>query len=391
MYIGLTEDQQKLQLEVRDYYRKLLTPEVRASLGRGGGVGPAMRKIVRQMGSDGWLGVGWPKEWGGRGFTAVEQFIWFDESMRAGAPVPMLTINTVGPTIMNFGSEEQKEFFIPKILAGEIHFCIGYSEPGAGTDLAALRTKAERDGDEYIINGQKMWTSLASDADYIWLAARTDPNVKKNKGISLFVFPMDTTGIKVLPIQVMGETDINQTFFEDVRIPASCRVGEENEGWKLITTQLNHERVTLCSSGMVERALNDTRAWAQETRLADGSRVIDQEWVQISLARVYARLEFLRLINWKIAWASTQGALSPADASATKVYGTEFYLEAFRSLMEIIGQHAYLKDGAPGEVLQARLEHSYRGLLILTFGGGTNEIQRDLIAVFGLNMPLAPR
>ena len=202
---------------------------------------------------------------------------------------------------------------------------------------------------------------------------------------------MDTTGIKVLPIQVMGETDINQTFFEDVRIPASYRVGEENEGWKLITTQLNHERVTLCSSGMVERALNDTRSWAQETRLADGTRVIDQEWVQISLARVHSRLEFLRLINWKIAWASTQGALSPADASATKVYGTEFYLEAFRSLMEIIGQHSYLKNDAPGSVLQARLEHSYRGLIILTFGGGTNEIQRDLIAVFGLNMPLAPR
>ncbi|CAB4893868.1 MAG: acyl-CoA dehydrogenase [Actinobacteria bacterium] len=391
MYIGLTEEQQKLQLEVREYYRQLLTPEVRASLANGGGVGPAMRKVVRQMGSDGWLGVGWPKEWGGRGFTAVEQFIWFDESMRAGAPVPMLTINTVGPTIMNFGSEEQKKFFVPKILAGEIHFCIGYSEPGAGTDLAALRTKAERDGDEYIINGQKMWTSLASDADYIWLAARTDPEVKKNKGISLFVLPMDTTGIKVLPIQVMGETDINQTFFEDVRIPASYRVGEENEGWKLITTQLNHERVTLCSSGMVERALNDTRSWAQETRLADGTRVIDQEWVQISLARVHSRLEFLRLINWKIAWASTQGALSPADASATKVYGTEFYLEAFRSLMEIIGQHSYLKNDAPGSVLQARLEHSYRGLIILTFGGGTNEIQRDLIAVFGLNMPLAPR
>lgn len=391
MYIGLTEEQQKLQLEVREYYRQLLTPEVRASLANGGGVGPAMRKVVRQMGSDGWLGVGWPKEWGGRGFTAVEQFIWFDESMRAGAPVPMLTINTVGPTIMNFGSEEQKKFFVPKILAGEIHFCIGYSEPGAGTDLAALRTKAERDGDEYIINGQKMWTSLASDADYIWLAARTDPEVKKNKGISLFVLPMSTTGIKVLPIQVMGETDINQTFFEDVRIPASYRVGEENEGWKLITTQLNHERVTLCSSGMVERALNDTRSWAQETRLADGTRVIDQEWVQISLARVHSRLEFLRLINWKIAWASTQGALSPADASATKVYGTEFYLEAFRSLMEIIGQHSYLKNDAPGSVLQARLEHSYRGLIILTFGGGTNEIQRDLIAVFGLNMPLAPR
>jgi alkylation response protein AidB-like acyl-CoA dehydrogenase len=391
VHIGLTEDQERLRQEVRAYYERLLTPELRAELTGSGGVGDANRRVVRQMGADGWLGVGWPQEWGGRGFTPVEQFIWFDESMRAGAPVPMLTINTVGPTIMRFGTDEQKSFFLPKILRGELHFCIGYSEPGAGTDLAALSTKAERDGDEYIINGQKMWTSLASHADYVWLAVRTDPNVKKHKGISLFIVPMDTPGIKVLPIHVMGETDINQVFYEDVRVPASARVGEENEGWKLITNQLNHERVTLCSSGMVERALTDVREWAQQNRLADGTRVIDQEWVQLSLARVHARLEFLRLINWKIAWASTKGELKPADASATKVYGTEFYLEAFRLLMEILGQRAYLKDDAPGAVLQARLEHSYRGLIILTFGGGTNEVQRDLIAVFGLGMPLAPR
>jgi alkylation response protein AidB-like acyl-CoA dehydrogenase len=391
MYIGLTDEQERLRQEVRAYYEELLTPEVREKLAGAGGVGPENRRVVRKMGEDGWLGVGWPKEWGGRGFTPVEQFIWFDESMRAGAPVPMLTINTVGPTIMNFGTDEQREFFVPKILKGEIHFCIGYSEPGAGTDLAALRTKAERDGDEYIINGQKMWTSLATDADFVWLAVRTNPNVKKHKGISLFAIPMDMPGIKVVPIHVMGESNINQVFYEDVRVPASSRIGEENEGWKLITNQLNHERVTLCSSGIVERSLADVREWATETRLPDGKRVIDQEWVQVSLARIYARLEFLRLINWKIAWASTQGALHPADASATKVFGTEFYLEAFRLMMEIIGQHSYLKDGSPGEVLQARLEHQYRGLIILTFGGGVNEVQRDLIAVFGLGMPLAPR
>ena len=391
MYIGLTDEQERLRREVRAYYDELLTPEVRAKLAGAGGVGPENRRIVRQMGEDGWLGVGWPKEWGGRGFTPVEQFIWFDESMRAGAPVPMLTINTVGPTIMNFGTDEQKQFFLPKILKGEIHFCIGYSEPGAGTDLAALRTRAERDGEEYVINGQKMWTSLATDADFVWLAVRTNPNVKKHKGISLFAIPMDTPGIKVVPIHVMGESNINQVFYEDVRVPATTRIGEENEGWKLITNQLNHERVTLCSSGVIERPLGEVREWATQTRLPDGRRVIDQEWVQLSLARVHARLEFLRLINWKIAWASTQKSLHPADASATKVFGTEFYLEALRLLMEILGQHAYLKDDSPGVMLGARLEHQYRGLIILTFGGGTNEVQRDLIAVFGLGMPLAPR
>jgi len=335
--------------------------------------------------------VGWPKEYGGRGFTAVEQFVFFDESMRAGAPVPMLTINTVGPTIMEFGSQEQRDFFLPRILKGEIHFCIGYSEPGAGTDLAALKTRAVRDGEEYVINGQKIFTSLAADADYVWLAARTNPEAKKHKGISLFVVPMDTPGVSIVPMRLLSEHNINQTFYEDVRVPSGALVGGENEGWRLITSQLNRERVTLCSPGIIERSLAEARRWAQETKLADGRRVVDQEWVQLSLARVHARLEFLKLINWKVAWASTQGRIDVADASTIKVFGTEFYLEAFRLLFEIVGQPGYLKEGAPDAVLKARLERMYRSLLILTFGGGTNEIQRDLIGVFGLGMPLPNR
>ncbi len=391
MYLGYTEEQEALRKELRAYYAKLLTPEVEEQLAQSRGVGPAMRRVVRQMGEDGWLGIGWPKEWGGQGRSAIEQFVFFDESMRAGAPVPMLTVNTVGPTIMNFGTEEQRAHFVPKILGGEIHFCIGYTEPGAGTDLASLRTTAVRDGDEYVINGQKMFTSLAGDADYIWLAARTDPEAKKHKGISMFALPMDTPGISVVPMSLLSEHDINQTFFDDVRVPASCLVGTENEGWGLITNQLNHERVTLCSSGVVERVLTDVQRWAQESRLADGRRVIDQEWVQLNLARVRSRLEFLRLINWKVAWTATQGHLDVADASSIKVFGTEFYLEAFRMLFEVVGERGYLKDGSPDAVLRGRLERNYRSLLILTFGGGTNEIQRDLIAMFGLGFPRATR
>jgi len=303
----------------------------------------------------------------------------------------MLTINSVGPTIMAYGSEEQKAHFVPAILKGEIHFCIGYSEPGAGTDLAALRTSAVRDGDEYIINGQKMWTSLAKGADYIWLAARTDPEAKKHKGISMFLVPMDTPGISLTPLHLLSEHDINQTFFDDVRVPASALVGGENQGWTLITSQLNHERVTLCSSGVIERVLSDVQRWSQETKLADGRRVIDQEWVQVNLARIRARLEFLRLINWKVAWTATQGHLDAADASSIKVFGTEFYLEAFRLLFEVIGERGYLQDGSPEAVLRGRLERNYRSLLILTFGGGTNEIQRDLISMFGLGFPRASR
>ncbi|MET0825675.1 MAG: acyl-CoA dehydrogenase family protein, partial [Acidimicrobiales bacterium] len=194
MYVGYDEDQQALRQELRDYYAELLTPEVRDGLADANGVGPAMRKVVKQMGTDGWLGIGWPEEYGGKNKSQLEQFIFFDESMRAGAPVPMLTINTVGPTIFRYGTDEQKDRFLPQILRGEIHFCIGYTEPGAGTDLAALKTRAVRDGDEYVINGQKQWTSLAKDADYCWLAVRTDPDVKKHKGISILAVPLDTPG-----------------------------------------------------------------------------------------------------------------------------------------------------------------------------------------------------
>ncbi|MGZ7019336.1 MAG: acyl-CoA dehydrogenase family protein, partial [Acidimicrobiia bacterium] len=304
----------------------------------------------------------------------------------------MLTINSVAPTIMRYGSQEQKDFYIPKILRGEIHFAIGYTEPDAGTDLASLKTSAVRDGDEYVINGQKIFTSLATDADYIWLAVRTDPNVKKHKGISIIIVPTDTPGFKFEPIKNMGGLDTNVTYYEDVRVPVGNLVGGENQGWNLITNQLNHERVTLCASGVVERQLEDTIAWAAATKNADGTRVIDQEWVQINLAKVHAKLEFLKLANFKVAADATQGApLNPAAASTIKVFGTEFYLEAFRLLMEIVGPSAPVKFGSPEAVLKGRLEARVRSMHILTFGGGTNEMQRDLIAIFGLNMPGSPR
>jgi alkylation response protein AidB-like acyl-CoA dehydrogenase len=391
MEIGYTGDQELLRSTLRDYYDRLLDPATVEELSHSHGIGPATRRVWKQMCADGWAGIGWPKEYGGQGKGPIEQFIFFDESMRAGAPVPMLTINTVGPTIMQFGTFEQREFFLPKILAGDIHFCIGYSEPGAGTDLAALQTRAVRDGDEFVINGQKMWTSLASDADYCWLAVRTNPEAKKHKGISIIIVPMDTPGITLQPLRLLGEHDINAVYYDDVRVPAANLVGEEDGGWGLITNQLNHERVTLCSCGPVERALGEVRRWAQETRLPDGRRVVDQEWVQLNVARVHAKLDFLRLINWKVAWSATVGSLHPADASTTKVFGTEFNLEAFRLLFEILGPVGYLKAGTPGAVLRSRLEALYRGMLILTFGGGTNEVQRDLIAMFGLGFPRAGR
>jgi len=390
MRLAYTDEQEAMRRELREYYAELLDPATQEAL-HTDSQGPVMRRVVKQMAADGWYGIGWPEQYGGQGKSAIEQFIFFDESMRAGAPVPMLTINTVGPTIMQHGNDEQRERFLPKILAGDIHFCIGYSEPGAGTDLAALRTRAVRDGDDYVINGSKMWTSLASTADYCWLAVRTDPEVKKHRGLSIIVVPMDTPGISLTPLRLVGESLIYSVHYDDVRVSALNLIGGENNGWRLITGQLNHERVSLCSPGMVDKMLHEVTRWAKETELPDGRRVVDQPWVQTNLAKAYAGFEFLRLINWKVAWQATQDILDVADASTTKVFGTEHYLDAVRLLMEIIGEPAYLKHGSPGSVLASRLEAMYRGVVILTFGGGVNEVQRDLISAFGLGMPLAKR
>jgi 3-oxocholest-4-en-26-oyl-CoA dehydrogenase alpha subunit len=393
VFITYSEQQEELRRELAAYFSRLMTPEIQEELSSGDGEigrGDVYKRIVRQMGADGWLGIGWPVEWGGQGRSMMEQLIFTDEASRAGAPVPFLTINTVGPTIMHYGTEEQKRFFLPKILAGEMHFSIGYSEPGAGTDLARLTTRAVRDGDEYVVNGQKMWTSLIQYADYVWLACRTDPSAPRHKGLSVLLLKTDLPGFSWSPVPTVGGTTTSQTFYDDVHVPADMLVGPENEGWKLITNQLNRERVALCSAAGIGHSLQQTTEWAQETKLPDGRRVIDQEWVQLNLADVHAKVEFLKLINWKIAWGVDKG-VSPADASATKVFGTELYIEAYRKLMECFGEEAYVSSGSPGAKLKGRIERSYRGTLILTFGGGTNEIQRDIISMVGLGMPRAPR
>jgi alkylation response protein AidB-like acyl-CoA dehydrogenase len=291
---------------------------------------------------------------------------------------------------MALGTDEQKRRLLPGILQGKVHFSIGYTEPSAGTDLASLKTRAVRDGDEYVIDGQKVFTSAIQYADYIWLAARTDPDAPKHKGLSVFIVPVDTPGLSWTPLPTIAGDITSSTFYEGVRVPAENLVGEENQGWKLITNQLNHERVAICPASGLLRSLSDVRRWAQEHKLSDGRRVIDQEWVQLVLARVHAKIEVLKLLNWKVAWAADKG-LNPADASATKVYGTELALEVYSLLGEIVGQAGYLAEGSAGAVLQGRLERQARGQTIFTFGGGTNEIQRDIIAMVGLGMPRAPR
>ena len=392
MRIAYTPDQERLRLELRGYFGELMTPEVRAALAGGDddlGDGQAYRSVVRQLGRDGWLALSWPEEFGGRGGSALDQLIFTDEAATARVPVPFLTINTVGPTIMRFGTPAQKEFYLPKIAAGEIHFSIGYSEPEAGTDLASLRTTAVRDGQEYVINGQKMWTSLIQYANYVWLACRTDPAADRHKGLSIIIVPVTAAGFSWTPVPTVAGVVTSATYYSGVRVPLSSLVGEENQGWPLITNQLNHERVALTSAAPVMAALADVRDWAASVRQADGRRVIDAEWVQLNLARVHAKAEFLKLLNWRV--ASAGGVLGRADASATKVFGTEFAVEAYRLLMEVLGARGVVRSGSPGEMLAGRIERAHRAALILTFGGGTNEVQRDIIAAAALGLPLSRR
>jgi alkylation response protein AidB-like acyl-CoA dehydrogenase len=383
-----TPEQEKLRAEIRSALEAVMTPaRIEAIKGNMEG-GPAVKECVRALADADLLGVGWPKEYGGRGYSAIEQYIFFEEAKRVSAPIPLVTLNTVGPTLMHYGSEEQKRQFLPAILAGTVEFAIGYSEPGAGSDLASLRTTAVRDGDEYVVNGQKMFTSGAANADYVWLAVRTDPDARKHKGISILIVPTSSPGFSWQPIDTMPGVTTYYTFYDDVRVPTSAIVAGENEGWKLITTQLNFERAALGTLGSLEPLFEKTLHWARATEV-DGGRVVDQPWVQMILARVEAQVSAYKLLNLRVNAAMTQGVLGMGEASAVKVFGTELTQQVARQLLEVLGA-AGTRVGETGP-LRGALESAYRTAVINTFGGGANEVQRDIVAMAGLGMPRAPR
>ena len=385
MFVDLTPEQKSLRREIRDYFNALMTDDLRVAL-RGAEGGADFRRLIRQMGEDGWLAVGWPKEHGGQGYEATEQLIFFEEANIAGAPLPFVTISTVGPSLMEFGTQKQKDMFLPGIAKGEIHFAIGYSEPSAGSDLATLKTNAKLDGEHFIVNGNKLWTSGANEADYIWLAARTDPDLPRHKGISIMIADVQDPGFSHTLIPTCSNST-TATYYQDVKVPKDMLVGELNGGWKLITAQLNHERLGLGSwsdkvVGLYKRVL----LWAK-TEDEQGRKAIDSPWVKSALAECYSKLESMRLINFRIAADLEQGKMDVGLASATKVYGSEAAIEILRKLADIVGSGAIVKAGSSAAFLLGELEYELRASVTLTFGGGTNEIQRELIAQLCLRMP----
>lgn len=381
MFIDLTDEQRRLREELRAYFGSLLTPAEREIM-LTERHGPAYRELIRRMGRDGWLGVGWPKDYGGRGFGEVEQQIFVNEAARADIPLPAVTLQTVGPTLQAHGTREQKELFLPKILAGEVHFAIGYTEPEAGTDLASLKTRAVRHGDEYVVDGQKIFTTGAHDADYIWLAVRTDPDAPKHRGISILIVDTRDPGFSWTPIITHdGAHHVNATYYDGVRVPVSMLVGEENRGWRLVTEQLNHERVMLGPAGRLAAAYDAVRSWAE------GRGLLGKPDVARALARAYASMRVNELLNWQVA-ASER--VDIADASATKVYGSEEMQKLGQELQEAVGRHG---DGADPDTaaLLRWLDVQAKRNTVLTFGGGVNEVQRELIATAGLGLPRVPR
>ncbi|MFB7721100.1 MULTISPECIES: acyl-CoA dehydrogenase family protein [unclassified Nocardia] len=389
MFIELTAEQRRLRDELRSYFTGLVTPEEEAEM-LVNRHGDAYRTVVKRMGADGKLGVGWPKEYGGQGFGPLEQQIFYNEAVRADVPVPLVTLLTVGPALQSFGTDEQKRKFLPGILTGDIHFAIGYSEPDAGTDLAALRTSAVQDANgDWIVNGQKIFTTGAHEADYIWLAVRTGTVESRHRGITILIMDTKDPGYSWTPIITAdGAHHTNATYFDNVRVPASMVVGEVDKGWKLITTQLNHERVSLGPSGKIEQLYTRVREWAHK------QGVLGEIEVRRSLGRLHAMVRLNELLNWQVASNMERPDADPADviadASATKVYSTEALQEAGRLAEEIVGRYGDPADPATAELL-VWLDRRTKQNLVVTFGGGVNEVMRELIAQMGLRLPRVPR
>ncbi len=386
----LTGEEQAFKQEAREYLTGLTSEADREEM-RANRHGPAYHRVIKQMGADGWMGVGWPKEYGGQGRGVIEQQSFVNEAARADVHLPSVTLQTVGPTLQAYGTQKQKDMFLADIVTGDVHFAIGYSEPDAGTDLASMRTTARRDGDHYVVNGQKMWTTGGHAADYVWLAVRTDPDASPHRGISVLIVDTKDPGYSWTPIVTSdGSHHTNATYYNDVRVPVDMLVGEENRGWQLITTQLNHERVMLGPAGRIEGLRDMVWRWADGRVGADGTPVLEQPWVRDTLARATASFRVNELLNWAVARAAATERSAVADSSTSKVFASDEVQRLGLALADVVTACGDLAD--PDTARLARyLDDTSKRNLVLSFGGGVNEVQRELIAMFGLGLPRVPR
>ncbi len=340
---------------------------------------PRWGAFLRKLAAKGWLGISWPKEYGGLGLDFVYQLVLREELEYMGLPTLAKEL-IVGRTLMQHGSEELKTNFLPRLVRGDLTVALGYSEPEAGSDLASLQLKAESDGDEFVVNGQKMWTSGAHFADVIWLACRTDTAAAKHKGISIFIVDRTSPGIEIAPIWTMSGERTNMVFFDDVRIPGSRLVGELNQGWTYITQGLEDERLGGFPFGAFQRDLDEFIAWARENAWSSGEarRTVAEAAIRVEAARTH-RLRALELLS--------RGAPSTIDAPMLKIALTEGRQWIADQVIDTLGPIGLLTGQEPDAPMAGRFELNWRCEIVSTIAGGANQIQRNIIARHHLGLP----
>ena len=390
MDFRFTPEQDEWRDDVRSTIESLITAELREEMETADdiGPGPAQKQFMRSLGSRGLLGISWPEEYGGLGRSLMDQYIFSEEIGRFGSFYTNGTAtHMVGPTIMNVGTDEQREEWLPKMLSGEVECALGYTEPGAGTDLAGLQTRAVVDGDDYVINGQKMFTSAGHFSSHVWLLARTDTEARKHRGLSVFLVPMDSEGVSVRPLWRMDSGRTNEVFFDNVRVPRQNLIGEPNRGWYHVAMALDFERVSIGSryTGLLRR-MDRLINFANEHE-SDGRPLSRDPHVRTRFAELGMKLEVVRLFSYRTAWMIDQGIVPNYESSALKIVATDLIQEVADFGLELLGMYGQLTKSSPYTLLDGEMEQAYRSGIFLRFGGGANEVQRDIIARRGLGMP----
>jgi len=373
--------------EVREFLAREFGADEQDEVRRGGGEwsGDVIRTFRRKLADRGWLSLTWPEEHGGSGRSMLDQILLMDEFAYAGAPSIDMTSTSIAPTIMRSGTEEQKRRWLPAIRRGEVEFAVGYSEPDAGSDLASIRTSALLDGDEWIINGEKIWNTGAEYCTHEWLMCRTD-EAPRHQGLSVIIVPLDAPGITVREIPTWRGMRTNQVWFDDVRVPADNLVGERGHGWKYVTQALDFERTAIGITGGLRRLVDDLIEHCRAT-VVGGQPLAARPEVQRRIAELQVDLELARLLNHRAAWMIDQGMVPYAEASMTKVCTTELHARASWTALELLGADGQLSPDDACAPLHGLAQQMYRAAPYLRFGGGTNEVQRDIVAQRGFGLP----
>lgn len=386
MEFRFSEEALAFEREVDEFLSVEWSPEVRRRVDASPDRYAMEREFRRKLAEKGWLTMSWPREYGGQERSYEEQYLFQEALNYVSAPGATVGVQQVGPTLMTFGTDEQKDAFLPRIAQGEIDFALGYTEPDAGTDLASLQLRAVRDGDDYVLNGIKRFTSAAHRAEYVWLAARTDPSAPKHRGISMFLVDLQTPGITVKPIWTMSGIRTNEVYWEDVRVPADALVGEENRGWYYAAHALDFERVSIFTVSGVRAVFDALLRWARE-KGSDGKRPIDDGHVSRTLADYKVQIEVLQMLAYRNLGMIKRGEHPNHEASEVKIFSTELMQRLLQTGTKLLGPYGQLTPESEHAPLGGRIEQGYRAAVMPTFGAGSNEVMRNIIATRGFGLP----